>query len=382
MKVAHLCRLYLPKTEVFIYDQIINALETESMVLTRTLENLNLFGGVKTRCISDQLPTSQAIWFKIIHKLLRHSTKLERKLCQQEITSFKPDVFHAHFAVGAIYYNFLNKKFKLPLIVSCYGHDVSSFPHRYFGIGKIFLQRLWQEVDVLLAMSNDMKQDLLALGCPENKIKIHYHGINLDLFKPVNHPSQDSKLRILFVGNFSAEKKGVEDLLRAFASVVQLRSNIELRLVGEGPLRGRYEKLISKLKLCDKVTFAGHVTQSNLQAEFNTAHIFCHPSFTTRNGDKEGIPGTIVQAMATGLPIVSTLHAGIPEIVENNKHGFLVPERSITAITNALIRLIDDQQLREQMGQAAAMQAVQCADARKQALQLQNIYQEVLNNSK
>jgi colanic acid/amylovoran biosynthesis glycosyltransferase len=98
------------------------------------------------------------------------------------------------------------------------------------------------------------------------------------------------------------------------------------------------------------------------------------------NGDKEGIPGTIVQAMATGLPIVETLHAGIPEIVEDGRHGFLVPERDVPRITDALLKLIDNSQLRQQMGQAAAVQAAQKADARKKAAHLETIYQELLRH--
>jgi glycosyltransferase involved in cell wall biosynthesis len=114
-----------------------------------------------------------------------------------------------------------------------------------------------------------------------------------------------SPVRILFVGTLK-ERKGVEDVLRAFAQIADQRPKAELRFVGSGQLRSKLERMVRAWGLENRVSFAGFVHHEMLQDELSRAHIFCHPSRTLKNGEKEGIPGTIVEAMATGLPVITT----------------------------------------------------------------------------
>jgi len=137
------------------------------------------------------------------------------------------------------------------------------------------------------------------------------------------------------------DRKGVEDVLRAFAQIAKQRPQLELRFVGSGPLRSKLEQLARAHGLENRVSFAGFVRHEELQGEFSGAHIFCLPSRTLKNGIKEGIPNTIVEAMATGLPVVTTRHAGIPEMVRDGEDGFVVAERDVTAIAQALLTLVD-----------------------------------------
>ena len=171
--------------------------------------------------------------------------------------------------------------------------------------------------------------------------------------------------RFLFVYCLSAlcaDRKGVEDILRAFAQIANHHPQLELRFVGSGPLRSKLEQLARTWGLENRVSFAGFVRHEDLQSELSCAHIFCHPSRTLKNGDKEGIPGTIVEAMATGLPVVTTRHAGIPEMVRDGEDGFVVAERDVTAIAQALLTLAERPDLRALMGRKAARQVQQKAD--------------------
>jgi glycosyltransferase involved in cell wall biosynthesis len=245
------------------------------------------------------------------------------------------------------------------------------------GLGRFYLRPVWKHADVMLAMSADMRRDLLGLGCPAEKILVHYHGINLARFGYSPRPAAPESLVILFVGSLGNPKKGVDYILRAFAQVAGQRPQARLRIVGDGQLRPTLEHLAASLGIAGQVTFAGFVPHERLHAELGAAHIFCHPSVTTPTGDKEGIPGTVVEAMASGLPVVTTRHAGIPEMVRDGEDGFVVAERDKAALVRALLRLIDSTELRQRMGQAAAQQARAQGDAVRQTARLEAIYQDV-----
>jgi colanic acid/amylovoran biosynthesis glycosyltransferase len=308
-------------------------------------------------------------------------TNYERQFYFNEIRALQPGLLHAHFAVDAAYFSDVWRHVHQPLVVSCYGYDVSSFPNRYMGWGRHYLQPVWRYANLILAMSRDMREDLLRLGCPDEKIRVHYHGINLAQFKYVERELTATPVRILFVGSLS-DRKGVEDVLRAFVHIAKERPKLELRLVGSGSLRSKLEQLVRMWGLENQVTFAGFVRHENVQDELSRAHIFCHPSRTPERGDKEGIPGTIVEAMATGLPVVTTRHAGIPEMVRDGEDGFIVAERDVTAIGQALLTLVDRPDLRALMGRNAASQVQQKADAVRLTGELESIYSEVIASTR
>jgi colanic acid/amylovoran biosynthesis glycosyltransferase len=185
----------------------------------------------------------------------------------------------------------------------------------------------------------------------------------------------------LFVGSLIA-KKGVDVLVRVFAEIAALRPQVSLRLVGDGYLRPQLEQQVQAAGLSHRISFAGFVDHEQLWQEFGAAQIFCHPSRTAGDGNKEGIPGTIVEAMATGLPVVTTDHAGIPEMVSDKRHGFVVPERDAEALKVPLLRLIDNADLRANLGRQASQQAHEHADARRQTARLEGIYREVISSNR
>jgi colanic acid/amylovoran biosynthesis glycosyltransferase len=290
-------------------------------------------------------------------------------------------LLHAHFAVDAVYFSSVWRQVHRPIVVSCYGYDITSFPNKYLGWGRQYLQTVWRFASLILAMSNDMREDLLRLGCPDEKIKVHYHGINLSQFKYVERDSRATPVRILFVGKLT-DRKGVEDVLCAFAQIAKQRPQLELRFVGSGPLQSTLEQIARARGIEKQVSFAGFIRHEKMQDELSRAHIFCHPSRTLRNGDKEGIPGTIVEAMATGIPVVTTKHAGIPEMVRDGEDGFVVAERDVTAIAQALLTLVDKPDLRALMGHKATRQVQQKADAIRLTAELEAIYDDIIASTR
>jgi colanic acid/amylovoran biosynthesis glycosyltransferase len=381
MRVVHLVRTFLPRTQTFIYSQLTHLPPQKAAVLTRNAQHQDRFPGIEIRAFDLEPGTWPKRWAGINYRVLRRMTDYEQQYYLREIRGLEPDLFHTHFAVDAAYFLDVCRQFNLPLIVSCYGYDVSSFPNRYLGWGRRYLQPVWQCASLVLAMSNDMRADLLRLGCPDEKIRIHYYGINLEQFKYVERELAPPNVRLLFVGSLS-DRKGVEDVLRAFAQVAKQRAQMELRIVGDGLLRSKLEQLVRDWGLENRVSFAGFVLHEDLPDELYRAHIFCHPSRTLKNGDKEGIPGTIVEAMATGLPVVTTRHAGIPEMVRDGEDGFVVAERDVNAIALALLTLIDKPALRVKMGCNAAMQVEQKADAVRLTEELESIYSDVMASVK
>jgi colanic acid/amylovoran biosynthesis glycosyltransferase len=381
MRVVHLSRTFLHPTETFVYTQLTHLPPEKAMVVARDGQHLDRFPGVNLRAFSLEPENWHTRWSNINYRALRRMSAYERQFFLRAVQALGPDILHAHFAVDAAYFIDIKRQARRPLVVSCYGYDVSSFLHRYLGWGRQYLRPVWRDADLILAMSQDMRGDLLHLGCPPEKIRVHYHGINLARFPSVERAFPSSSVRILFVGSLYA-RKGVEDVLRAFAELAGARPKADLRFVGQGPLYSNLKELARTLGLESRVSFAGFVRHEDLHEELNRAHIFCHPSQTLQNGDKEGIPGTIVEAMATGLPVVTTRHAGIPEMVRDGEDGFVVGERDIPALAEALLTLVDKPDLRAHMGRQAARQAQQKADAIRLTAELETIYGEVMASAR
>ena len=153
-------------------------------------------------------------------------------------------------------------------------------------------------------------------------------------------PAADGRVRLATVGRL-VEKKGVEQAIRAVSLLRRERPELAFtyRVAGDGPLRGHLEALIGSLGLQDCVTLLGACTGREVAALLEDSQLYLQPSVTAANGDMEGIPVSLMEAMAMGLPVLSTRHSGIPELVADGEAGFLVPERDIPALAARLADL-------------------------------------------
>jgi colanic acid/amylovoran biosynthesis glycosyltransferase len=208
-----------------------------------------------------------------------------------------------------------------------------------------------------MPVSGHLAGRLEKLGCPSEKIQIHHTGIKLEEFPLAERePEPAGPVKLLSIARL-VEKKGLEYGIRAVARVRSERPDrkIVYRIVGDGELAGDLTRLIDRLDLNDCVELLGSRPHREIPSLLRESHVFLLPSVRSAAGDEEGTPVSLMEAMATGLPVVSTIHAGIPELVEEGVSGFLVPERDEETLARRIIDLADHPQRWPEMGRRGRM---------------------------
>jgi colanic acid/amylovoran biosynthesis glycosyltransferase len=251
------------------------------------------------------------------------------------------DVLFAHFGPNGLRANWYRAAGLLqgPLVTVFHGYDLTEYL-RTRGAG--VYAALLREGDLFLPISRFWREQLTVMGCAAERVKVHHVGIDCEQFS--YHPRTLAPGRPVTLVSVArlVEKKGIEYALRALAQVVRHRTDIHYRIIGDGPLLAALEQLVAELHLGDYVTFTGLMTSDAVARELARAHIFLAPSVTGQSGDMEGIPTVLMEAMATGMPVISTRHSGIPELIESDVSGILVAERDIQGLAGAIRELIDD----------------------------------------
>jgi len=241
------------------------------------------------------------------------------------------------------------------LVTVFHGVDVSA----YVRGRPDYYRFLFARGDLFLPISQVWARKLVELGCDSRRIQIHRMGVDVRRypFEPRQYRA-DRPLRVLTVGRM-VEKKGIEYALRAVAEVAHRGIAVEYDLVGDGPLRGELERLAGSLDLVRSVRFLGWQEQATVSALMKESDVLLAPSVTSPDGDQEGIPVTLMEAMATGMLVVSTHHSGIPELVEPDRSGLLVEERHVGALAEALVRLVRSPDMWPAMSQEARHRVVE-----------------------
>ena len=298
---------------------------------------------------------------------------------QRRLEAESRDLVHAQFGyVGYLCVPVLAWFRSLPLVVSFRGQDASALPLKHPGL----YEHLFRRGHAFLARSEAMKRDLVALGCPIEKTHVHHSGIDLNQFpfRERRAPPASEPTRILIVGRL-VEKKGIPDAVAAFAEARRRYPNIQLRIIGDGPMREPILREISARDLGDSAVLLGGRSHDEVAEEMNRAHLFLLPSRTASDGDKEGIPNAIMEAMASGLPVLSTFHAGIPECVENEVSGLLVDEGDTAALADRLSRLLDHPDRWPDMGRAGRAKIEAEFNREVQAKRLISVYREIVGRN-
>jgi len=289
-------------------------------------------------------------------------------------------LIHAHMGYTGVHALGACARHGLPLVTSFYGHDVSLAHSRdrllppYWPYA-LHRRRLFRRGARFLVLSRHMGAALAAQGCPPAKIRVVPLGIDLERFAGARPARPEgAPLVVLMVGR-EVEKKGFDDGLRACARARDAGLALELRVLGTGDvLQPALRRLADELRL--PVTWLA--PRSDVPAAMAAADVLLVPSRTAASGDQEGTPTVICEGGAAGLPVVSTLHAGIPEQVADGETGLLVPERDLAGMAAALQRLGADPALRARLGAAgrAKMRAEYSLAAHRDALL--SIYDELL----
>ncbi len=248
------------------------------------------------------------------------------------------DAIHAHFGQNGLRALALRELGVLrgPLLTTFHGTDMSAYLRK---AGPRVYDRLLARGDFFLPISERWKSTLLGLGADARKIAVHRMGIDCARFQfrpRTLTPGQPA--RLLSIARL-VEKKGIEYAIRAVAKV-RGDFNLSYDIIGDGPLRPALEKLAREAGVAGCVRFLGSMQQEEVVARLEEAHVLIAPSVTSAEGDQEGIPVAMMEAMAMGLPILSTQHSGIPELVEDGCSGFLVPERDADALAVRLAELL------------------------------------------
>jgi colanic acid/amylovoran/stewartan biosynthesis glycosyltransferase WcaL/AmsK/CpsK len=283
----------------------------------------------------------------------------------------KFDIIHAHFGPNGVRAVRLRRMGSVagPVLTSFYGYDVS----RHWS--RAGYEQLFSEGERFTALSNHMRDSLVALGCPAERTIIHRLGVDVGRFR-MKSRTENSRLELISVARL-IPKKGIEYALRAVAALTHRKIAVRYTVVGGGPLRDRLEKLANDLKLGDAVVFAGPQPQSAIVQMLQRSDVLLAPSVTAIDGDAEGTPVAILEAQSCGIPVVSTLHAGIPEVVENGRSGFLVPEADVAAMAARIEELSESRSLRQEMGDAGRAVVIDKHDIAKLNLELFAVYQSL-----
>lgn len=289
-------------------------------------------------------------------------------------------IIHCHYGRLADLGIFLRDSaaVRAKLIVAFHGADISYHVEKH---GNNLYNQAFEEADLLLPISERWRNKLIQLGCNEQKIIVHRVGINLDRFSfRSRRDSSDGKVRVLTIGRM-VEKKGIEYGIRAIARLLVAYPHLQYTVVGEGPLKSNLEDLIIALKITDNVKLISGQDHNKIAVLMQNSDIFLAPSVTGQTGDQEGIPTTLMEAMACGLPVISTLHSGIPELVQDGKSGFLVPERDVEALAEKLEYLINHPECWPEMGFAGRQFVEANHDINKLNDRLVEIYAQLLETT-
>jgi colanic acid/amylovoran biosynthesis glycosyltransferase len=381
MRVLHIIRKNTHLKASFIQNQILSHVDFEPHVIYCEERSAEWDGGF-AKAINRQIQIYNLANIagriaKLRYKYIKVLSKKQVKRLFELVEMIKPDVIHLHYGTDAGIYLPLLSKFKIPKVVSFYGYECSGFPQRFFGYGKTYLKRrVFRYATHIFAMSEDMKIDLIAVGCPEEKVIVHYYGTDVNRFSTRQKYPEKKNINFLIISGLEPQK-GHSFLLKSFAAARNQNKNIKLSIIGSGSLKNKLKKQIHHLCLSDVVSLPGPVVYGSDDhlARFSSNDVFVHPSVTDVNGDKEGIPGAIVEAMAAGLPVISTYHAGIPYIIENEKTGLLVNEWDINALSRTILKLASSSELRRKIGLAGQQYAMDQLNLHKKEKELEKIYQ-------
>jgi len=365
LKITYIVSKFPKLSETFVLGQITDLIDR----------------GHDVEIISIEKPTDEAVHEEVnkynllekTHYINKSPSILGLELNDKILSSLIfTNLIHAHFAANPASWALkISQLFDIPFVFTAHAYDI------YINPDVESLKEKFEIAKKVITISNYNKEYLLNLLGQEfdEKIEVIRCGIDLNKFKHIQRTPKDI-IKILFVGRF-VEKKGPSYAIETIDRLLKESHNIELRMIGDGPLMNEAENLMNELSLNEKIVLLGPQPHSIVLKEMEEADIFFLPSITADNGDREGIPVSIMEAQATGLPVVSTVHSGIPELIIDSKTGFLVPENDTAAMAEKLKELITNYELRINMGELGRSQVESIYDREKEIDQLDKLFRSV-----
>jgi glycosyltransferase involved in cell wall biosynthesis len=310
-------------------------------------------------------------YYKLPYHVLGIAPNFHRR-----VAALNAQIFHAHFAIDATTAMPLISRLGIPAIVTLHGYDVTTRDREFCktAAGSHYLrhrERMWDKVSVFLCVSKFIRDAAKQSGFPEEKLRVHYIGVNRQEFAPSDQPREPL---VLFVGRL-VEKKGCGELLQAMKLVQEQSPQIELVIVGFGPLRQAIEAQAKELGI--RYSFLGRQPASVVRDMLGRCRVLCVPSFTAANGDSEGLPTVVMEAHAMGVPVVGYRHAGIPEVVVHKETGLLSEEHDIPSLAQGILCYLEDESFWKSSSLAAQKRVEEHFDLAKQTAVLETAYDEL-----
>lgn len=295
-------------------------------------------------------------------------------------------LIHAHFGPDATYALSLTKNLDIPLISTYHGYDVLTDRTQLAQLGGARIKHYFRHEAELkargakfIAVSEYVKRALLRHGYPEERIIQHYMGVDTDRFTPLAGTPDSSLDPFLLSVARHVEFKGIPTLLKAFAEFARNNKDVQLIQIGSGPLLERHKLLATELGIAERVDFKGAVPHETVRSLMQQTLAFCGPSQTASNGGGEALGIVFCEASASGVPVLTTRHGGIPEVVLDGETGFLVNEGDAPALADAMSLVVRNRSLGNQLGQAGRARMVEKFDVKSQSALLEDIYDSIRN---
>lgn len=363
-----------------IYRQLTGLHRVRPTVIAQKRENPDKFSFEKIDIVEK--PATHFLrrfWFRQVCNKPWQLSAGEMREIVQILKREDAQLLHIFFGHIAVHLLPLIRAWPKPRVVSFHGADV------LVDMEKPAYRRATREmlklVTRVFVRSASLQRAVVELGCDENKIDIVRTGIPLEQFpfREREFPA-DGAWRFLQASRL-VQKKGIATTLHAFTSFLNEYPNATLTIAGEGPMMTELQELTRKLKIDNRVSLPGFVSEEKLREVYYASHIFLHPSETGSDGNQEGIPNSMLEAMATGLPVFATDHGGIPEAIENGVSGILVPERDHEALSQALLHSAKNVDLLKRLARNGADVVAEKFDQANQIRQLEEIYLGMIRDS-
>jgi colanic acid/amylovoran biosynthesis glycosyltransferase len=289
-------------------------------------------------------------------------------------------LMHAHFGVEGVYALPLRKRLRIPLVTTFHGFDATLATYALLSNPAwahypLLRRKLAREGDLFLCASSFVRDRLLASGFPEARTRTHYIGVDCSAIRPRDRIEEEPV--ILHVARL-VEVKGTRHLLRAFASLARRYDDVQLVIIGDGPLHRPLQALATALGVQNRVRFLDALPHPEVLAWMRKAAMLVLPSVRTASGRAEGLGMVLLEAAATGVAVIGSQVGGIPEAVIDGRTGFLVPERDEGALAERLGELLDDPAMRHRMGAEGRALAEQRFDIHQQTAALEALYDSLM----
>jgi glycosyltransferase involved in cell wall biosynthesis len=373
----------LPYSETFIKEQTLSLKRWKPVLVgLRRVAGLDL-DELDVRVLNGEKNTWRRVYQSALRQLGKPDPAITAKLETENAS-----LIHIHFGVDAVNFWPVAQALGLPILVTLHGYDINIFSEWWrSGNGgrtnKAYPDRLLalarQPRVRFVAVSEAIRRRAIDYGIPAERLSVRYIGVDTRKFQPGGKPLAMRPRRVLYVGRM-VEKKGVAFLIEAFAKVCRDIPDAELVMIGDGPLLQHHQKLSRRLGV--SVRFLGACDPAEVRSNMNQARVFCLPSVTAQNGDAEGFGIVILEAQASGVPVITSALGGATEGIEEGKTGLSFPERDINGLAAHIRTLLLDDELAMAMSAAAPRFVREKFDIQACTRSLEDCYDDMVEEAK